>query len=122
MYYDAPGQRVAIFEEILEGGEETASYDEYFFYKEVGSDCEVVRSRARYIPPFQRFSLRYNTVTKLCTRRFLNETFRPFGVSPTAMFVNTFVIGTNAVEELGLAVNVWADNFGPNGELIRSNL
>lgn len=36
MYYDAPGQRVAFFEETFEGGEETAAYNEYFFHKQVG--------------------------------------------------------------------------------------
>lgn len=54
-------------------------------------------------------------MTKQCTRRPLNETFRPIGVSPTAQFIETVIIGTNAIEALGLAVTVWADNYGPNG-------
>lgn len=59
--------------------------------------------------------LRFNTYTKQCTRSFLNETFNRIEVPPTAEFIETHIIGTNAVEQFGLAVNVWADNFGPNG-------
>lgn len=61
--------------------------------------------------------LRYNTFTKQCTRSFLNETFYPIAVPPTAQFIDTYIIGTNADEKLGLAVNVWGDNAGPNGRL-----
>ncbi len=46
----------------------------------------------------------------------MNETSHKIGVTATAKFLDTFIIGTNAVESLGLAVNVWGDNFGPNGQ------
>ena len=61
---------------------------------------------------------RYNTFTKQCSRRPMNETFRKLGVSPTAEFIDTFIIGTNALEKFGVAVNVWGDNRGPNGEFL----
>ena len=57
-------------------------------------------------------------MTKQCTRFTLNETFHTFGVPPTAQFVDTFIIGTNADEKYGLAVNGWIDNNGPNGTIV----
>lgn len=59
--------------------------------------------------------LRYNTLTKQCIRSFLNETFIPIRVSPTARFIGTHVIGTNAIEQFGLTVNIWSDNLGADG-------
>ena len=46
-------------------------------------------------------------MTKLCYRYNLTTSFRPIEVPPTAKFIDSLVIGTNAVEELGLSVNVW---------------
>lgn len=41
IYYDAPGERLAIVEEYSNGEEETASYMEYFFFKEASDDSLI---------------------------------------------------------------------------------
>lgn len=52
----------------------------------------------------------------MCTRfSLLNETFRRIEVSPTARFLDTYIIGTNAEEKYGLAVNVWGDTLNTTG-------
>lgn len=61
---------------------------------------------------------RYNTFTQQCSRRPMNETFRKVGVTATAEFIDTFVIGTNAIEKFGVTVNIWGDNGGRNGEFL----
>lgn len=66
---------------------------------------------------FKNMTYRYNTFTKQCSRRSMfNETFTRLGVSSTAEFLDTFIIGTNADEKFGVAVNLWGDNGGRNGE------
>ena len=40
-------------------------------------------------------------------RRYLNETFRPFGVPYNARYVDTVEIGSNVEPGLGLEVAVW---------------
>ena len=59
--------------------------------------------------------LRYNRDTKQCVNSSLTYPFRPLDVPPTARYLDTLVIGTNAVEKYGVTVNVWGDN-GENGK------
>jgi hypothetical protein len=40
-------------------------------------------------------------------RRYLNETFRPFGISFDAKYVGTVEIGSNIGPGLGLEVALW---------------
>ena len=40
-------------------------------------------------------------------RRYLNESFRPFGVQYNARYVDTVEIGSNVEAGLGLEVAIW---------------
>ena len=61
----------------------------------------------------QKTRYRVNLQTKQCEKRSLNDTFRPFGVPDYAKYLNTVEIGTNAVPNAGIQVNLWAgDNPG----------
>ena len=51
----------------------------------------------------------YDIENKTCKAYPLNETFTVIGIPATARFVDVYVIGTNAIEEYGLTVNLWED-------------
>ena len=45
--------------------------------------------------------------TQTCERRYLNDTFRPFGIPYDAKYVDTLEIGSNIEPDLGIEVYVW---------------
>lgn len=117
-FYDAEGERVVFEEEIFEGDQETAAYDEYFFFKQASSFSSGSPIHITLIHNIlQNYMLRYNRMTKQCFRMPLDRNFTRVEVPTTAQFVDSFVIGTNAIEKFGLTVNVWEVPNGPNGEL-----
>ncbi len=62
----------------------------------------------------QRYMLRYNRETKQCVMQNLTRPFFRIEVPPTATFIGSHVIGSNAVEKFGVTVNIWGFN-GDNG-------
>ena len=45
--------------------------------------------------------------SQTCERRYLNDTFRPFGIPYDAKYVDTLEIGSNIGPDLGIEVYVW---------------
>lgn len=43
----------------------------------------------------------------MCEKRYLNDTFRPFGIPIYAKYVDTFEIGSNDGMDNGVEVFVW---------------
>lgn len=63
----------------------------------------------------QKYGYHFNRMTRQCTRFSMNRTFVKFGVPATALFIDTYVIGSNADPQYGVTVNAWADNYGADG-------
>ena len=55
----------------------------------------------------QRYELRADFTTQQCEKRYLNDTFRPFGIPYDAKYVDTLEIGSNIEPDLGIEVYVW---------------
>ena len=55
-----------------------------------------------------------NLKTKQCYRKPLNDSFHPIEVPITASYVDTRVIGTNAVAGEGVQVDLWAGDTDGN--------
>ncbi len=49
----------------------------------------------------------YDLRSKTCKKYSLDEPFVAIGIPPSARFVDSRVIGTNAIEQYGLTVNLW---------------
>lgn len=45
--------------------------------------------------------------SQTCERRYLNDTFRPFGIPYDAKYVDTLEIGSNIEPDLGIEIYVW---------------
>lgn len=62
---------------------------------------------------------RANFTSKTCEKRFLNETFRPFGIPEDARYIDTIEIGSNAKPGEGVEVNIWGGQT--QGEKLRQD-
>ena len=55
----------------------------------------------------KHYELRADFSTQTCEKRYLNDTFRPFGIPYDAKYVDTLEIGSNIEPDLGIEVYVW---------------
>ncbi len=55
---------------------------------------------------------------KTCYNYSLSYPFEPIGIRDNDTYVDTLVIGTNAIETLGLTVNVWFHESKYRGKVI----
>lgn len=60
--------------------------------------------------------------TQMCERRYLNDTFRPFGIPYDAKYVDTLEIGSNIGPDLGIEVYVWEGVDSKSKDVVKSQL